>query len=384
MTVKSIAVLGSTGSVGRQALDVARFHGLRVTALAAGGSSPDIFAAQLREFRPALCAVSADAPPAEISAAAREVGASLLTGAAGVERLAAGTGAETVVNAISGIAGLRPTVAALKTGVRLALANKESLVCAGDYIMRLAAENGAVIMPVDSEHSAIRQCIEGGCPTKLYLTCSGGPFFGKDVDFLRRVTPREAISHPTWSMGEKISVDSATLLNKGLEVIEAAYLFGVGADDIEVLVHRESVVHSLVEFADGAVLAQLGLPDMRLCVQYALTGPERVPGMTPKLDLTKVGALTFVHPDTKTFRLLDAAYGALRAGGAAPAALNGANERAVRLFLDGRIGFYDITEGVCAVAERDWSVSGEVTPDCAEDADRRARAYLGEYFGIRD
>lgn len=388
MSNQTIALLGSTGSVGMQTLEVARHQGWRVSALAALGSRPELLASQLREFRPAVCAVSSGELTDEIKAAAREAGSEIICGCDAASQLAAESEG-VVVDAIIGYEGLKPAIAALKAGKRLALANKESLVCAGPYFMRVYNElrrSGVQceLIPVDSEHSAIFQCLDGktAAAERIYLTCSGGPFFGKDREFLKRVTAAEALAHPTWSMGAQITIDSATLMNKGFEVIEAARLFDIPGEDIEVLIHRDSIVHSMVGFYDGAVLAQLSLPDMRLCIQYAVTYPNRIRGITGRLDFTAMKPLCFSRPDTGTFRLLDTAYSALRRGGAVPAALYGANDAAVRLFLEGRIGFTDITDSVCAVTGLPWNESDEVTPDDCGGIIAEAQAKLYEHLGI--
>lgn len=340
--MKELIILGSTGSIGTQALQVAEEMGIRVTALTAG-SNAKLLEQQARKFRPLAVALNDEKAANELKIALADTDIKVLSGADGVCELAQGSG-DTVLSSIVGIAGLRPTIAAINAGKTIALANKETMVTGGTIVNRLAREKGVAILPVDSEHSAIFQSLQGtpsGSLEKVLLTASGGPFFGKTRDDLKDVTAAQALKHPNWSMGAKITIDSATLMNKGLEVIEAVHLFGVTASQIEVLVHRQSIVHSGVQFIDGAVIAQLGTPDMRLPIQYALTYPNRGVGFE-KLDLFKVGTLTFERPDTDTFRCLPLCIEAINRGGVYPTAVNGANEEAVRLFLEGKIGFLDI------------------------------------------
>lgn len=342
--MKELIILGSTGSIGTQALQVAEEMGIRVTALTAG-SNAKLLEQQARRFRPLAVALNDERAANELKIALADTDIKVLSGADGVCELARGSG-DIVLSSIVGIAGLRPTIAAINAGKTIALANKETMVTGGTIVNRLAREKGVAILPVDSEHSAIFQSLQGtpsGSLEKVLLTASGGPFFGKTRDDLRDVTAAQALKHPNWSMGAKITIDSATLMNKGLEVIEAVHLFGVTASQIEVLVHRQSIVHSGVQFTDGAVIAQLGTPDMRLPIQYALTYPNRGIGFE-KLDLFKVGTLTFEKPDTDTFRCLPLCIEAINRGGVYPTAVNGANEEAVRLFLEGKIGFLDIAE----------------------------------------
>lgn len=342
--MKELIILGSTGSIGTQALQVAEEMGIRVTALTAG-SNAKLLEQQARKFRPLAVALNDEKAANELKIALADTDIKVLSGADGVCELARGSG-DTVLSSIVGIAGLRPTIAAINEGKTIALANKETMVTGGTIVNRLAREKGVAILPVDSEHSAIFQSLQGtpsGSLEKVLLTASGGPFFGKTRDDLKDVTAAQALKHPNWSMGAKITIDSATLMNKGLEVIEAVHLFGVTASQIEVLVHRQSIVHSGVQFTDGAVIAQLGTPDMRLPIQYALTYPNRGVGFE-KLDLFKVGTLTFEKPDTDTFRCLPLCIEAINRGGVYPTAVNGANEEAVRLFLEGKIGFLDIAE----------------------------------------
>ncbi len=343
--MKSLIILGSTGSIGTQALEVCRRDRYRVTALAAG-SNIELLEKQAREFNPLVCAVFNEDSAKELAIRLKDTSVKVLSGVEGVCEAAAVEG-DIVLNAIVGIAGLRPTLSAIAAGKDIALANKETLVTGGELVNRKAREKGVKILPVDSEHSAIFQSLQGapkGSLKKILLTASGGPFYGKNRKDLENVTVKEALNHPNWSMGAKITIDSATLMNKGLEVIEAVHLFGLSADNIEVLVHRQSIVHSGVELSDGAVIAQLGTPDMRLPIQYALTYPERSEYAFERLDLFRIGTLTFEKPDTETFRCLPLCIRAINEGGLAPTAVNGANEEAVRLFLDGKIKFLQIAD----------------------------------------
>lgn len=346
---RAIVILGSTGSIGLSTLDVVRALPERfvVAGLSANTRAGEL-ASQVAEFRPAVAALAGKASPEEASSLAGACGAAgtrLLTGPAGLLEIAALGQAEMVVNALVGSVGIEPTLAAIQAGKHVALANKESLVAAGGLIVAAASRAGVRLMPVDSEHSAIHQCVRGESARgirRIVLTASGGPLVDVVGDRLAGVSPREALSHPTWNMGRKVTVDSATLLNKGFEMIEAHWLFGVEADRIEVLVERKSVVHSLVEFVDGSVSALLSPPDMRLPIQYALTYPERVATPFARLDLASAGSLAFERPDRERFPCLELAYGALAKGGTTPAALSAADEVAVAAFLDGMIGFGDI------------------------------------------
>ena len=343
--MKDLVILGSTGSIGTQSLEVAREQGYSVSGLVAG-SNIDLLEKQAREWKPKTVAVFDEDKAKELKIKLADTSVKVLSGSEGVCEVAEGEG-DTVINAIVGIAGLKPTLSAIESGKTIALANKETLVTGGEIVNRKAKEKGVKILPVDSEHSAIFQSLQGapeGSLKKILLTASGGPFFGKKKSDLENVTVKEALNHPNWSMGAKITIDSATLMNKGLEVIEAVHLFGIPADNIEVLVHRQSIIHSGVELSDGAVIAQLGTPDMRLPIQYALTYPERSNYAFEKLDLFKVGTLTFEKPDTDTFRCLPLCIKAINEGGILPTVVNGANEEAVRLFLDGKCEFLQIAE----------------------------------------
>ncbi|MBE6633434.1 MAG: 1-deoxy-D-xylulose-5-phosphate reductoisomerase [Ruminococcaceae bacterium] len=346
----SITVLGSTGSVGEQAIDVARQTGARVNALCANRNVARV-EEQAREFGVRACAMSDEGAAKDLRERLKDTSVRVYAGMDGVCEMIAEQydEREVVLNSVIGEAGLRPTLATLQAGKQLALANKESLVCAGEIVMSLAREKGIEILPVDSEHCAIFQCLRSGSPRELrriLLTASGGPFFGYTREQLQDITVERALAHPTWSMGAKITIDSATLMNKGFEVIEAAHLFQIDADRVEVLVHRESIMHSAVEYSDNSVIAQMSVPDMRLCVQYALTHPSRAEAVIPQLDLTRVGAMTFQKPDTETFPLLRLAVESAQCGGAVPAVLNAANEVAVAAFLDRRLHFCGIFETV--------------------------------------
>ena len=341
----TISILGSTGSIGRQTLDVAEQLGLRVAALTAN-SSVERAEEQARKFRPCLVVMTDEAAARDLAVRLRDTETRVLGGAAALEEAAALPAADTVVTAVVGMVGLKPTLAAIDEKKRIALANKETLVCAGELVMDAAERSGAEIVPVDSEHSAIFQCLQG-CGNRreirrLILTCSGGPFYGMNTEEAGRMTKKDALKHPNWTMGPKITVDCATLMNKGLEVIEAMRLYRLPLERVDVVIHRQSIVHSLVEFWDGAVLAQLGTPDMRLPIRYAMTYPERAESPLEPLDLLACPPLTFSKPDRETFPCLALAEEAAVRGGTACAALNGANEEAVRLFLAEKIGFYDI------------------------------------------
>ena len=346
----SMVVLGSTGSVGEQAIDVARQTGAKVNAICANRNAARV-EEQAREFGVAACAMSDEDAAKDLKERLADTNVRVYAGMDGVcEMISEKYGDdEVVLNSVIGEAGLRPTLATLTAGKKLALANKESLVCAGEIVMALANERNLEILPVDSEHCAIFQCLRSGSKKeikRILLTASGGPFFGYQREQLTDITVERALAHPTWNMGAKITIDSATLMNKGFEVIEAVHLFGVTPEQIQVLVHRESIMHSAVEYNDNSVIAQFSVPDMRLCVQYALTHPKRAEAVIPQLDLTRVGALTFQKPDMETFTLLRLALDSIAVGGAVPATLNAANEIAVAAFLGKKIGFYDIFEVV--------------------------------------
>lgn len=342
---QSLSILGSTGSIGRQTLEVAEQLSVRVAALTAG-SNVERMAEQCRKFRPSLAVMATEQASDALRARIADLPIRVRSGMDGLIEAAELGEADTVVTAVVGMVGLRPTLAAIAKKKRIALANKETLVCAGELVMAAARASGAEIIPVDSEHSAIFQCLMGAHGKeeirRLILTCSGGPFFGKKQQELRGVTKADALRHPNWRMGAKITVDCATLMNKGLEVIEAMRLYDLPLSQVDVVIHRQSIVHSLVEFRDGAVLAQLGVPDMRIPIRLAMTYPYRAENPAPPLDLLICGALTFDRPDREAFPCLAIAEEAAERGGNVCAAMNGANEAAVALFLQDRIGFYDI------------------------------------------
>lgn len=385
MKEKKLILLGSTGSVGTQAADVARARGYTVRAICAKSNVRTV-EAQVREFKPRAAAMSDPAAATELKTALSDTDVRVYSGIGGICEMIADSDADTAINSIIGYAGLDPTLAVIESGKHLALANKESLVVAGDIVMRRACERGVDIAPVDSEHCAIDQCLragEHGEIKSLIITASGGPFYGKKRSELDGITVAQALAHPTWSMGQKITIDSATLMNKGFELIEAAHLFGVGADRIRIVVHRESIIHSMVEFADNSVIAQMSVPDMRLCVQYALNRPVRDAAVIDRLDLCKICKLSFAEPDEDTFIPLRLAREAQLAGGASAAVLNAANEIAVWSFLDGKCGFTDIIDTLCyvtgafaATAPSVKSLEGIKEADAA--ARECARGYLSK------
>ncbi len=373
--MKKVAILGSTGSIGTQTLEIARTNGdLAITALAAG-SNVERLEAQIREFHPSLAAVWAEEKAKELKSRIRDLDVRVVTGMEGLIEVAEQPESGILVTAIVGMIGIRPTIAAMKAGKDIALANKETLVTAGHIIMPLAEECGVRILPVDSEHSAIFQCLHGEnrCELhKILLTASGGPFRGKKKEELREVQVEDALKHPNWSMGRKITIDSATLVNKGLEMMEARWLFGVEPQDIKIVVQPKSIIHSMVEFADGAVIAQLGTPDMKLPIQYALYYPQRryLPG--ERLDFWKLGQITFEEPDMENFPGLRLAFDAAAAGGSLPTVYNAANERAVALFLDRKIRFLEIPELIESCMEEHKAVKA---PSVEEILQTEAEVY---------
>ena len=373
-----IVILGSTGSVGRQALDVARQSNIEVEGIS-GYNNVALLEEQIRVFRPRFCAVKNENVAAELKIKTADVGTEIFFGEEAIKELVNKSKSEIVVNAITGKAGLIPTVEILKTKKRLALANKESLVIAGALVTELAKKNGVEIIPVDSEHSAIFQCIgsERKAVKKILLTASGGRYYGMTRAEMEKITPEDALRHPTWSMGPRITIDSGTLMNKGFEVIEAAWLFGVSLDDIEVVVQRESIIHSMVEYIDNAVIAQLAVPDMRLCIQYAVTYPERAEAVIDPIDFSALTSLNFGVPDTKNFPCLELAKKAFKRGGVSTAALNAADETAVSAFLDGKIRFTQISDIVEAAIEHSPMIDNPSLDDYLA-ADSEARAYSYE------
>ena len=366
MKVKNIAVLGSTGSIGTQTLDVVRKHPeLFAVKVLTANSSVELLAEQIREFSPEVAVLTDEKAAAELRSIYQGK-TQILGGRQALLDVVVRDDLDTIVTALLGFAGLEPTLLAIDAGKNIALANKETLVVGGELVMKKAREKGVAILPVDSEHCALFQCLQGEkskSVRKILLTASGGPFRGRRLEDLAKVTIADCLAHPTWSMGKKITVDSASLVNKGLEVIEAKWLYGVEYDQIEVVVHPQSIVHSMIEFCDGAVMAQLGVPDMRLPIQYALTYPERLPSPCENLDFWQMQNLTFEKPDMDTFRGLKLAYEAGKAGGTMPCLLNAANEVAVAAFLKGEIGFlqiYDIIEKTMSDREKKAADSLEV------------------------
>ena len=382
MNNESIIVLGSSGSVGTQALDVARAHHIPVEALT-GGKNAALVEKQVREFSPRLVAMADEAAAKELAVRIADTDTKVLAGTAGILEVIDSADSKTAVNSILGLAGLAPTLAAAKRGMRIAIANKESLVAAGEPVKAAVRAGGAELIPVDSEHSAIFQCLHAGKKEevkRIWLTASGGPFFGYTAEQLQKVTLADALKHPTWSMGAKITVDSATLMNKGLEVIEAVRLFDVAPSQVQVVVHRESIIHRAVEYIDNAVIAQMSHPDMRECVQFAITYPHRTAAVIEPLDIFKVGTLTFKEPDRKTFRLLDLAFRAIEAGGMLPAVMSSANEAAVALFLAEKIAFYEIAE-VVEAAMYAFANKQEFTVEDVFAADKAVRADIASKYG---
>ena len=379
--VNAISILGSTGSIGKQTINVAKRLHLPVKAISVQ-KSIGLAEQQARELQPELVAVfDADAAK-ELRNRLSDTNIRVVSGEEGLIEAATIDSADCVVTAVSGAIGLKPTLAAIDTGRRIALANKETLVCAGDIVMARAKEKGAEILPVDSEHSAIFQCLCGRNPgelRKILLTGSGGPFRGKPIEELEHITPEQAVKHPNWSMGAKISVDSATMMNKGLEFIEAMHLFACKPDDIEVIVHPESIIHSMVELVDGSVIAQLGVPDMELPIQLALTYPERVVSDSDRLDFFSLGKMTFEKPDLKKLPCLDMAIQSAKIGGTATTVLSAANEIAVALFLNHQIGYNQIYRSVAEALEH---VKFTAKPDLETilEADHAARIYVKEHF----
>lgn len=378
--MKKIAILGSTGSIGTQTLEVVRENkDIEVSGLAAGNNIERL-EAQIREFAPKVVAVWSEERAKELADKVRDLDVKIVSGMEGLIEVSTLPEVEILVTAIVGMIGIRPTIAAITAGKHIALANKETLVTAGHIIMPLAKEHGVSILPVDSEHSAIFQSLQGNESNrieKILLTASGGPFRGKNAEDLAEMKVEDALKHPNWSMGRKITIDSSTLVNKGLEVMEAKWLFGVELDQIEVVVHPQSVIHSAVQYEDGAVIAQLGTPDMRLPIQYALYYPERRKMSGKRLDLFELGSLTFERPDTKTFRGLALAYDAMRKGGSQPTVFNAANERAVAMFLDRRISYPQITEIIEDCMEHVAYIS-DPTLDQVLETEQAVYEYIGQ------
>lgn len=374
---KTVSILGSTGSIGTQALEVCEKHGLKITALAAN-SSVRLLAEQARKYSPEYVCIFSEEKYAELCDELAGTNVKILSGMEGLCEIAALPQTDIVLNSVVGMVGLLPTLTAIDAGKDIALANKETLVAGGELVMSAAAAKGVKIYPVDSEHSAIFQCLQGNKRSqlsKVILTASGGPFFGKSYDDLRSVTKEQALNHPNWDMGSKITIDSATLMNKGLEFIEAKWLFDLTPEQIEIVVHRQSVVHSAVEYNDYSVIAQLGVPDMKIPIQYALLYPERVSCPTGRLSLTDYGSLTFAKPDLETFKCLSSAIEAIKRGGAYPCLVNSANEEAVGAFLHDEIKFIEIGEIVSSVLEKFPSSAINSYEDVMK-ADKSARDYV--------
>ena len=376
--MKTITILGSTGSIGTQALEVIDGLDYRVLALAAGKNTARA-EEQIRKYKPKYAAMADEAAAKELALKTADTDVKILSGSAGIKEISA-LSADIVLNAIVGVAGLIPTLTAIEAGSDIALANKETLVTGGDLVKKRAAEKGVKIYPVDSEHSAIFQCLQASSRedlNKIIITASGGPFLGKKLHQLKKVSKEKALRHPNWSMGAKITIDSATLMNKGLEVIEAVHLFDLPQSKVDVVVHPQSIVHSLVEWKDGAVLAQLGVPDMKIPIQYALTFPKRVNFVSEPLDLTKVSQMTFLPPDRETFGCLATCEQAINMGGLYPAAVNGANEEAVKLFLNDKIDFLDIAELSRQMLRESFEKTYTSAAEIFE-ADRKARKLVRE------
>ena len=378
---KNLSILGSTGSIGTQSLETARKCGYSVSALSAY-SNVDLIEEQIREFKPQIAALVDENAAKELKNRVADMDVKVLSGIDGVCECARVESADTVINSVVGMAGLKPTLSAIEANKKIALANKETLVAGGLLVTTEAKAKGVDILPVDSEHSAIFQCLQGQPTNKalkrIILTASGGPFFGKTREELEKVTVADALRHPNWSMGQKITIDSATMMNKGLELIEAVWLFDVHPSKIEIVVHRESIIHSAVEYDDNAVIAQMGLPDMKIPIQYALTYPERIESLTGELDLTKLGTLTFYKPDYDTFRCMDICREAITRGGLYPAFANSANEQANLMFRKGEIGFLQIAELVEKVMN-EAPKAETYTVDDVYEADKLARQLVVKY-----
>lgn len=382
---RNLSILGSTGSIGLQTLDVVRGLGLQVCALAAN-SNILLLENQIREFNPQLVAVFDLAAAKKLKLAVADTPVKVVQGMEGLCEAATMDCADLILNSVVGMVGLSPTLAAISSKKDVALANKETLVAGGALVMNAAKANNVKIFPVDSEHSAIFQCLQG-CPDRkalkrLILTASGGPFFGKSIDELQNITPEQALKHPNWNMGAKITIDSATMMNKGLEIIEASWLFDMPASKIDVVVHRESVIHSMIEYQDNSVIAQLGIPDMRIPIQYAITWPQRLHSPVKQLELTDYGKLTFYKPDDQNFPCMRVCRKAIERGGLAPAAANGANEVAVKLFLNNQISFTRICELVSQAIENQPDAESITSVDEILKADKEARNFVLNAVGL--
>lgn len=379
---ENMVILGATGSIGTQALEVAKELNIKVSGLSAN-ENIELLEKQIREFKPLIAVVMNKDKAEKLRTNIKDENTKILGGLEGLCELVSIKEADTVLNSLVGMVGLIPTLKAIENGKNIALANKETLVVGGELVTKKAKQKGVKILPVDSEHSAIFQCLNGCYDKKflkkLILTASGGPFFSKTKDELLNVTKEDALKHPNWSMGSKITIDSATLMNKGFEIIEAMWLFDVNVDDIEVLIHRESIIHSLVEFCDNSVIAQLGIPSMKIPIQYALTYPYRAKSSVENLDLTKISNLTFYKPDYETFECIDICKKAVNLGGNVPAAINGANEQAVNLFLHDKIKFLDIQKVLKEVLLK-CKRKPILKIDDILEADKWARTFVDNYF----
>ena len=374
---KAISILGSTGSIGRQTLEVADLLGLRVLALSAD-KNIKLLEEQVRKYKPSVAAVYDEDAARNFKISVQDLDVRVFSGANGLIEAAIVDGADTVVTAVVGTVGLLPTLAAIDAGKTIALANKETLVCAGEIVMKRAAVHNVKIIPIDSEHSALYQCLNGGSKKgikKLILSATGGPFRGKSRSELIDVTPEMALRHPVWKMGKKVSIDSSTLMNKGLEVIEAVHLFSVPTEKVSVVIHPEGIVHSMVEFKDHSIIAQLSNPDMRLPIQYALTQPERLPSMIKSLDITKISTLTFEKPNLDAFPCLSLAMKTAKENGMACAVLNAANEAAVELFLQGKLSYYGIYDSICEALDSIKKIENPSLEDIIE-ADKEAKRFV--------
>ncbi len=376
--VEKLSILGSTGSIGTQTLDVARKLNLQVTALSAH-SNIKLLEEQIREFKPSVAVVFDESRADELRLNIKDLDTKVYSGMDGLLYAATLDDCDLVVNSVVGMVGLKPTLASIEAKKNIAFANKETLVAGGALVMDAAKRNGVTLFPVDSEHSAIFQCLQASpehkALKKIILTASGGPFFGKTYDELKNVTVAQALNHPNWAMGAKITIDSATMMNKGLEIIEAAWLFDMSPDNIDVVVHRESIIHSMIEFVDNSVLAQLGLPDMRIPIQYAITYPNRFESPVDSLDFGKISSMTFYEPDYDTFKCLSACKKAMSRGGVIPAVANGANEVANKLFRDNKISFLEIGELVSSAVDT-FEATEAKTLDDILSADKAAREYV--------
>ncbi len=378
METNNLCILGSTGSIGTQALEVAQHLGIKIDAISAN-SNTKLLEEQIRKFTPSFCAVTNEEAAKQLKIAVADTSCKIISGYNASSEIISETKADTVLNSIIGFAGLSPTMCAVRQKKNLAIANKETLVAAGAIVMDEVRKNGVRLLPVDSEHCAIHQCIGKNSKaeiSKLILTASGGPFFGKDKEFVKGALPEQALKHPNWSMGQKITIDSASLVNKGLELIEAMWLFDMPCDKIDIIVHRESIIHSMVQYKDNSVIAQLAVPDMRLCIQYALTGTAKKDGLTPELDFSKLAGLSFYPVDHDTFPGIALAKKSVELGGISPCVFNSANEACVDLYLKRKIAFYDIYTLISDALDNIKSKNITPTFDMILDADKAAREYV--------